>query len=102
MRIVPGMDVAWVTLGDDSPVLGMTLADVGVREQTGASVVAVWRGQQAIANPEPDTVLRAGDMLGVLGEKAHIEAACRLLAGGVVSESHAPDSPMASPSPVVG
>ena len=34
-----------------------------------------------IANPEADTVLRAGDMLGVLGEKAHIEAACRLLAG---------------------
>ena len=46
MRIVPGMDVAWVTLDDACPVLGMTLADVGIREQTGASVVAVWRGSR--------------------------------------------------------
>jgi len=96
MRIVPGMDVAWVTLDDACPVLGMTLADAGIREQTGASVVAVWRGQQVIANPEADTVLRAGDMLGVLGEKAHIEAACRLLAGEKALEAHPSDPPMAS------
>ncbi|MGI9050894.1 MAG: cation:proton antiporter regulatory subunit [Rubrobacteraceae bacterium] len=38
-----------------------------VREETGASLVAVVRGEEVFTNPGPDLVLRAGDTVSVLG-----------------------------------
>ncbi len=61
--------IEWATIREDSPVAGSTLADCNVRGQTGASVIAIQRGDETIANPAPEEPLRAGDILVTLGTR---------------------------------
>ncbi len=63
-----GARIKWVAIPDDSPVVGRTIGDVGIRTQTGVSVLAVERGGQTIANPTPDTQLLTDDVLVVVGD----------------------------------
>jgi TrkA domain protein len=66
-RVVGEFVVDWVTLADDSPAVGRTLADLGVRKQSGMSVVAIVRGKKTITGPDPGEVLQPGDRLVVVG-----------------------------------
>ena len=55
-----------VRVGEDSPVIGQTLEQLGARPHGGASVVAVerWIGRRhELLDPRPDVVLCAGDVL---------------------------------------
>jgi TrkA domain protein len=64
--------IKWVSVPSESPVVGRTISDVGVRTQTGVSILAVERDEQTIANPTPRTELLAEDLLVVVGsEDAH-------------------------------
>jgi TrkA domain protein len=72
--------IKWVSLPDRSPVVGRTIGDVGVRTQTGASILAVERGEETIANPTPGTELLAGDVLVVVGSEDAHDAFNELLA----------------------
>ncbi|WP_226042994.1 TrkA C-terminal domain-containing protein [Natrinema sp. DC36] len=60
--------VKWVAIPDESSVVGQTIGEVGIRTQTGISILAIERGDQTIANPLPDTQLQADDILVVVGE----------------------------------
>lgn len=66
-----GSDVAleWAEVDADSALAGKTLAAANVRAETGVSVLAVQRGEETIANPDPDTRIEAGDTLVVLGSR---------------------------------
>jgi CPA2 family monovalent cation:H+ antiporter-2 len=57
-----------ISLPDNSPGCNATLSQLGVRQQFGVSVLAVYRGDSAIANPGPDQQLQSGDTLMVLGD----------------------------------
>lgn len=67
----------WITLEESSPLVGQTLLDSGVRHRTGASVIAVLRGEQSIPSPSPDTRFQAGDTLVVIGTRVQIDAFVR-------------------------
>jgi CPA2 family monovalent cation:H+ antiporter-2 len=69
-----GIEIAWMNLEASSPLVGRTLAEADIRAQSGASVVALVRDQQLIANPKSITVFQAGDRIGVIGEKDQLEA----------------------------
>lgn len=58
---------------------GRTLIELGLREKTGTSVIAVARGQQAFPSPDPSFVLQAGDQMILIGGHAQIEEAFRFL-----------------------
>ena len=73
------VEVTWFTLDANSPFLGNTLHDVNLRTLTGASVVAIMRNRQLIANPKSSTVFQAEDRLGFIGDKEQIEAVQHLL-----------------------
>ena len=73
------VEVTWLTLDANSPLLGKTLHDVNLRTLTGASVVAIMRNRQLIANPKSSTVFQAEDRLGFIGDKEQIEAVQHLL-----------------------
>jgi TrkA domain protein len=60
----------WVKLSPDSPVVGKTLAEAGVRAQTGATVVAIQRNGETIASPTADERLTAEDTLIVVGSRS--------------------------------
>lgn len=61
--------IEWVELPSDSPVLGQTIREVGIRTNTGATVIAVQRGQETIPNPDAAIRLERGDVLVVVGDE---------------------------------
>jgi TrkA domain protein len=69
--------IEWHEVGDDAELAGVSLETASVREETGASIIAIQRGAETIPNPTPDTRIRAGDTLVTLGtreEQSEFEA----------------------------
>lgn len=63
----------WIEVADGSPITGQTLGEADLRAQTGASVVAIERGEEVIPSPGGETTIRAGDTLVVVGTRADCE-----------------------------
>lgn len=76
-----GIDIVWLNLDEKSSLIGKSLAEANIRAQTGASVVAIIRNQQLIANPKSLTIFESGDRVGFIGEKEQIEAVTMLISG---------------------
>ncbi len=73
--------VDWVTLNDESPAVGRSLAQLQVRRRSGMSVIAVIRAKKTITAPDPSEVLRAGDRLVVVGRHDDVPAFLDLVVG---------------------
>ncbi|WP_322823285.1 cation:proton antiporter [Chloroflexus sp.] len=80
VRAARGIEIAWRLVGERSPIVGQSLAEANIRARTGASVIALIRDQQLIANPKSSTIFHPGDLLGLIGESEQIAAAEQLLA----------------------
>jgi len=70
-----------ILLGPGDPYVGVTISDAHIRSTTGAYVLAVHGVDGSVnSNPDPDTVMKAGDRLVVLGSddqlRALAEGAC--------------------------
>ena len=78
---VEGLSIEWVTLEAGRGLAGRTIGDGRIRTSTGASVVAVIRGDHSIPGPGPEFVLEAGDVALVIGSGEGVQAAQRLIAG---------------------
>ncbi len=63
------IETEWVRLPENSPLEGRTIGDLGVRTQTGASIVAIVRDDLVLAGPGPDVGFESGDLVGVLGTR---------------------------------
>ena len=77
--LLEGIASEWVEV-PDTFAREATLAELAVREKTGASVVAVQRGAAANVSPSASFAVRAGDRLLTVGGPAAIERLRRLLA----------------------
>jgi CPA2 family monovalent cation:H+ antiporter-2 len=86
VRAARGIEIAWRLVSEQSPIVGQTLAEANIRVRTGASVIALIRNQQLIANPKSSTVFQAGDLLGLIGDREQIAAAEQLLSGTPAAE----------------
>nr|WP_305882804.1 TrkA C-terminal domain-containing protein [Halobellus rarus] len=64
----------WVDVGDDSPIAGRSLGESDLRAETGASVVAIERGEEVIPSPGGETTIQEGDRLVVVGTRADCDA----------------------------
>ena len=62
-----------------SVMIGRKLRDIPLRQQTGASIVAIERAGQRVINPGPDETLEQGDRVLLLGELEQLPAAVDLL-----------------------
>ena len=67
-----GAVMEWFDLDDGAALVGQTLAAAGIRQETGASVIAIQRGSDTLSNPEPGTTFRAGDVLVLLGTREQL------------------------------
>lgn len=66
--------VGEVTVGDGSDSVGKGLDDAGLRETTGATVLAVRRRDGELhVNPDADFVLQAGDMVVAIGDQDQLD-----------------------------
>jgi K+:H+ antiporter len=63
------IETEWVRLPENSSLEGRTIGDLGVRTQTGASIVAIVRDDLVLAGPGPDVSFEPGDLVGVLGTR---------------------------------
>ncbi len=64
-----------------SAIEGQSLRDLDLRRRTGATVLAVVRGDQSHPNPDPGTVLQSGDDLVLVGSHTQIDSGFDLLNG---------------------
>ena len=78
--LLPGLGhLVPIELPAASRAVGRTLAEVDLRGQTGATVLAIRRAGAALTVPSAQETLRAGDVLAVTGTDEAVEAAAALL-----------------------
>ncbi len=85
-QLMTAADVEEVVLALGSPAIGQSLRDLGLREKTGASVIAVAREGKVLGNPGANFVLRDDDVLFVFASPPEHEAARAFLLPEGVSE----------------
>jgi TrkA domain protein len=78
---VDGLCLEWVTMPRGGGLTGRTIGDGSLRTRTGASVVAVIRGDRSIPGPGPEFRFEAGDVALVTGTVDGVAGAARLLTG---------------------
>jgi CPA2 family monovalent cation:H+ antiporter-2 len=71
--------ITWLRLAADTPLVGQTLAEANLRARTGASVVIVMRSRELITNPEPQAMLQANDLVGLVGDRNQLQRAPEVL-----------------------
>jgi CPA2 family monovalent cation:H+ antiporter-2 len=64
-----------VEIESGSVAAGRTLADLDLRGLTGATALAISRGEAGVAAPTGREILRAGDVLALAGSSDAIERA---------------------------
>ncbi len=78
----------WYLMPDSSPLLGMTLEEMDIRQLTGATLMAIRRpGGGEIDYPQDDNTLEQGDRVLLIGSDAEIAAFDELAKGEAVVPS---------------
>jgi CPA2 family monovalent cation:H+ antiporter-2 len=72
--------LTWLRLRANNSLVGRTLVEANLRARAGASVVAIMRDRELITNPDPREILRANDLVGLVGDEKQLNAAQKVLA----------------------
>jgi len=78
LEVLAGADVSHVMVSEASKVTGQTLAQIHLRQRTGATVIAAMRGAEMVRNPGADFVPKPGDVLFIFGTTEEVESASQL------------------------
>jgi len=78
---VEGLSIEWVTMVAGRGLTGATIGEGRIRTETGASVVAVIRGERSVPGPGPDLRLEPGDVALLMGSADGVQRAVALLTG---------------------
>ena len=81
-REVPGLNAGQVTIRPGSPFVDRPLGDTRARTRTGASIVAIVRDEEVLASPGPAEILRANDVLVVIGTEDGIDGVEAIIVAG--------------------
>jgi CPA2 family monovalent cation:H+ antiporter-2 len=73
-RVSGSFEIEWITLPENSPLVGQTLGAAAIRHRTGASVVAVLRDEGLSTNPGAEHVFEADETLAVVGSPEQCDA----------------------------
>ncbi len=68
------LEISWVNITDQSPLLEKSIKQADIRSQTGASVVGVIHNNQFLSSPTVDYCFKNGDMVAVIGKPGEREA----------------------------
>lgn len=74
--------IEWIELPAGSPLVGTTVMTCRIRRTTGSTIVAILRDEGALAMPHPDEVLRAGDVMVIIGRPEAFADIRKLVAEG--------------------
>ena len=87
LHAVKSIEIMWFRLPSGNAMVGQTLAEANLRARTGASVVAILRAGEVMANPKSNTTFQSKDRIGLIGERQQIEDAEQLFAADSVLPS---------------
>ncbi len=83
-KILPGLGTPTpIQLAPGGYAVGKSLAQLNLRGVTGATVLALTRGDHGIVAPDASEILRGGDVVALVGTHEAVEAARILLDSGV-------------------
>jgi CPA2 family monovalent cation:H+ antiporter-2 len=77
--VLQDVEIETCLIRDDSPGVGKSLRDLQLRDKTGATVIAIQRGEKRLTNPSPDSQLQANDRVFLLGDGPQIVRALAFL-----------------------
>lgn len=70
---IEGLTIEWINLNGQSPVIGTTIRQGEYRTRTGASIVAVLRGDTSVPAPDPEFAFESGDVVVAVGTNEGLE-----------------------------
>lgn len=65
--------IEWYKVGASSDGANKSIGELGVRQYTGASIIAAIQGHETIINPGPEYIIMPGSTLVVAGKVANIK-----------------------------
>ena len=66
-------------LPKDSKAIGKSISELDLRNQTGASIIAIVRDRKPVTNPPPDFVFRLSDVVVMVGAHEELKKARKLM-----------------------
>jgi CPA2 family monovalent cation:H+ antiporter-2 len=82
---LPGMEVDGYRVAEDSLLSEKTIAQLQVRKKTGVTIIAVRRGAEVFANPEPHFTFKQGDIILFTGGRESMHKASTYFKSGAIS-----------------
>lgn len=79
--------IEWIEIDSESPMAGQELREANVRRQTGASIIAIQRGEETISNPSAEFTVEPGDILVTLGTRTELASLDNFVSGEDQSET---------------
>jgi len=79
MQRIEGLALDWLSVESPSAAAGTTIGAGRYRSRTGASIVAVIRGEETLAAPGPQFELRVGDVVVAVGSTEGLQQLGSLL-----------------------
>jgi TrkA domain protein len=72
--VLEQLSIEWEKIDARSGLVGRSIGDLDIRKQTGATVLALLRGKQVIANPQPEELILVGDTVVIAGTSEQVDA----------------------------
>ena len=91
-RGVSRVYTAQIRLNENSPAVGLTLAEAIARAGEKIKVETIQRGKGVFINPLPDVKLRAADRITTSNTQQNLREYARLLGGALFTDDHAVDA----------
>jgi TrkA domain protein len=76
------LHIEWIPVPDDSPAIGLSLADARLRARTGVTVIAILREPEPVSGAQPEDIVQRGDTLVGVGKAGGFVEFRRLLSHG--------------------
>lgn len=76
---IEGLTIDWIPVRDGSAAAGHTIGDLQLRQRTGATIVAVIRGERTDASPGPEFEFAVRDTAVIVGTAEGVADAITLL-----------------------
>lgn len=68
---IPDVEIASIKISDRSKLIDKSLAETGIREKYGITVLAIRRNEQTIPNPGSNEIFKPEDILYIMGDHEH-------------------------------
>ncbi|MCC7447942.1 MAG: cation:proton antiporter [Anaerolineae bacterium] len=82
-----GMEIVWLPIPDDSPIVGQSIAEANLRALTGASIITILRDEHLMPNPKSATQFQAGDVVGLIGEASQVRQVRTIILSGELQDT---------------